>query len=84
MTVPKQQKQQRPASLGSSNAAPIPVQPVPKLLLTVEEAAAALGIKRWKMNLMVQSGEVRSLKVGRLRRIPMWALEAYTRQGMSE
>jgi excisionase family DNA binding protein len=48
-----------------------------KLLLTVEEAAQQLSIGRPKMYQLVMRGEVRSFKIGALRRIPVTALEAY-------
>ena len=40
------------------------------LLLRIEEAAARLGIGRSLMYRLVLSGEVESVHVGRLRRIP--------------
>ncbi|MFD9330036.1 helix-turn-helix domain-containing protein [Streptomyces sp. NPDC060065] len=42
--------------------------------LTVEEAARRLGIGRTKMYEYVSSGEMRSVKIGSLRRIPAEAL----------
>ncbi|MFB7934736.1 helix-turn-helix domain-containing protein [Streptomyces sp. NPDC056039] len=42
--------------------------------LTVEEAARRLGIGRTKMYEYVSSGEIRSAKIGSLRRIPAEAL----------
>ncbi len=41
-----------------------------QLLLRIEEAAARLGIGRSLMYRLVLSGEVESVHVGRLRRIP--------------
>jgi excisionase family DNA binding protein len=49
----------------------------PVLLLRVEEAAARLGIARTSMYQLVKSGEVESVHVGRLRRIPVACLEEY-------
>lgn len=60
--------------------AAIITQPVPKLMLTVDEAGAALGLKRWKINTLIRSGDLHSLKVGKLRRIPVWALETFVHQ----
>lgn len=42
--------------------------------LTVEEAARRLGIGRTKMYEYVSSGEIRSVKIGSLRRIPAEAV----------
>ncbi|MFJ5534483.1 excisionase family DNA-binding protein [Streptomyces sp. NPDC093261] len=47
------------------------------LLLTVEEAARRLGIGRTTCFGLIASGELESVKVGSLRRIPADALAAY-------
>ncbi|MBC7761551.1 MAG: excisionase family DNA-binding protein [Candidatus Saccharibacteria bacterium] len=49
----------------------------PPLLLCVEEAARRLSIARTSMFRLVGSGEVESVCVGRLRRIPVQCLEDY-------
>jgi excisionase family DNA binding protein len=49
----------------------------PVLLLRVEEAATRLGIARTKMYQLVRTGEVESVQVGRLRRIPVACLDEY-------
>ena len=67
----------------SSPNAPITVPedtlntPTPKILLTVEEAAAYLGVGRTTMYALVSSGDVESVLVGRLRRVPPDAVDAY-------
>ncbi len=48
-----------------------------RLLLTVEEAADRLGIGRTLMYALVKDGDVESVHIGRLRRIPAEALPAY-------
>jgi excisionase family DNA binding protein len=45
--------------------------------LTVEEAARRLGVGRTTMYALVASGQVQSVRIGRLRRIPAEALAAY-------
>jgi excisionase family DNA binding protein len=50
------------------------------LLLTVEEAARRLGIGRTTCFALIASGELESVKVGSLRRIPVDALVAYVRR----
>jgi excisionase family DNA binding protein len=52
----------------------------PVLLLKVEEAAARLGIARTLMYRLVRTGEVESVLVGRLRRIPVACLEEYVEE----
>ncbi|GAB2939405.1 excisionase family DNA-binding protein [Streptomyces heilongjiangensis] len=47
------------------------------VLLTVEEAARRLRIGRTTCFRLVLSGEIESVTVGRLRRIPVDALTAY-------
>ncbi|MET9241074.1 helix-turn-helix domain-containing protein [Nonomuraea sp. NPDC003709] len=47
------------------------------LLLTVEEAAHRLRIGRTQMYQLVKTGEVESVCIGRLRRVPIECLAAY-------
>jgi excisionase family DNA binding protein len=47
------------------------------VLLRVEDAAARLGIARTLMFRLLRDGEVESVCVGRLRRIPVACLEEY-------
>jgi len=47
------------------------------LLLTVEEAARRLGIGRTMMFRLVSTGAVKSVVIGRLRRIPAECLQEY-------
>ena len=49
----------------------------PRLMLTVEEAAAAMGIGRTTMFALVKSGDVDSVLIGRLRRVPATAIDTY-------
>lgn len=50
---------------------------VPVLLLRVEEAARRLGIGRSSMYRLLASGDIESVRVGGLRRIPVPALDDY-------
>lgn len=47
------------------------------IVLTIEEAARRLGVGRTTMYGLVTSGEVRSVTIGRLRRVPARCLEEY-------
>ncbi|GAA3961932.1 hypothetical protein GCM10023085_50470 [Actinomadura viridis] len=49
----------------------------PDLLLTVEEAARRLKIGRTLMYSLIASGEVETVTIGRLRRVPTECLTAY-------
>jgi excisionase family DNA binding protein len=48
-----------------------------KLLLTVEEAAQALGVCRTVLYGLVMRKQIASIKIGRARRVPVAALEAF-------
>lgn len=47
------------------------------LVLTIEQAAQRLGIGRTLMYALVSSGEVESVTIGRLRRIPADCIAEY-------
>jgi excisionase family DNA binding protein len=51
--------------------------PIDAVLLTVEEAAIRLRVGRTTMYALVSSGAVESVKVGRLRRVPIECVDAY-------
>jgi excisionase family DNA binding protein len=55
-----------------------------QLLLSPEEAAERLGCRRSFLFTLLRTGEVRSIKLGRLRRIPVRALEDYIEQRLAE
>jgi len=61
------------ALVASCDAVPDPTL----VALTVEEAARRLGVGRTTMYALVASGEVPSVTIGRLRRIPAQALNDY-------
>lgn len=48
-----------------------------RLLLTVEEAGKTLRAGRSTMYRLLESGQIESVKIGRIRRIPVDALQAY-------
>ncbi len=49
----------------------------PRLLLTIEQAAQRLGVGRSTMYGLLVDGEIESINIGRLRRIPPDALTEY-------
>lgn len=67
-TIPAQAAASTPRTSG---AAP------DRLLLTVEEAGATLGVGRSLMYDLIGRGEIRTVRVGRLRRIRPGDLQAY-------
>lgn len=58
-----------------------PKQPTPPLperrLLTVEEAAEYLGVGRTLMYQLIGSGEIQTVQIHRLRRVPKEAIDEY-------
>ena len=48
-----------------------------RILLTVEEAGQLLGIGRTKTYALVKCGELESVQIGRLRRVPRAAIDDY-------
>jgi excisionase family DNA binding protein len=48
-----------------------------RLLLTVPEVASALGVGRNAVYELVLTGQLASIKIGRLRRVPVGALETF-------
>lgn len=61
----------------SGEAAEISSTQPTRLVLTIEQAARRLGIGRTLMYSLVTSGEVESVTIGRLRRIPVECLAEY-------
>jgi excisionase family DNA binding protein len=55
-----------------------------KLLLSPEEGADLIGVGRTQMFELIARGEVESVKIGRLRKIPRDAIDAYIRRLRAE
>lgn len=55
-----------------------------KVLLTVPEAAARLGVARSYLYTRVMRGELVSVKLGRARRIPVHALDQFVERLLEE
>ena len=56
----------------------------PRVMLTAEQAAEAIGVGRTTMFALIKSGELESVRIGHLRRIPADAIDAYTAQLIAE
>lgn len=54
------------------------------LLYTVEEAAEVLTISRWKVFDLIRVRELRSVKIGGLRRVPRSAIDEYIARLLGE
>ena len=48
-----------------------------RLAVTVSEAASMLGVSRAKLYPLITSGEIRSLKIGKCRRVPVREIESF-------
>ncbi|GAA2819041.1 helix-turn-helix domain-containing protein [Saccharopolyspora taberi] len=55
-----------------------------RTLLTVQEAADRLRIGRTKVYALVKSGEIESVRIGRLRRVPVSAIDDYAARLVAE
>lgn len=65
----------RTATIPQARQEPMP--PMDRMLLTVEEAATVLGVGRSLMFELIASGQIESVRVGRLRRLRPDDLRAY-------
>lgn len=54
------------------------------LLFTVEETAEILTISRWKVFDLIRVRELRSVKIGGLRRVPRSAIDEYIARLLAE
>lgn len=60
-------------------------RPMPdRVLLTVEETAEQLGVGRTLVYKLIRNGEIASIQIGRLRRIPLSAIHEYARGLVSD
>ena len=57
---------------------------MPRLLLTVPEAAEALAISRGKLYELLAGGDLASIRIDGSRRIPLTALEEYVSRLLAE
>jgi excisionase family DNA binding protein len=55
-----------------------------RILLTPMEAADALHIGRTKIYDLIRNGELTSIKIGKLRRVPVDAVREYARKQLVE
>ncbi|MEV4762569.1 helix-turn-helix domain-containing protein [Micromonospora chokoriensis] len=55
-----------------------------RIVLTIEQAAHRLGIGRTTMYALVKTGQIRTVTIGRLRRVPAFCLDEYVQNLLSE
>lgn len=56
----------------------------PRVLLSVEAAAEQLSISRTRVYALIKTGDLVSLRVGRLRRVPADAITEFTARLLAE
>jgi excisionase family DNA binding protein len=56
----------------------------PRLLLSVEDAADRLALSRTRLYALIKTGEIVSVRIGRLRRVPVEALTTFTARLIAE
>ncbi len=62
----------------------VEAQGLPKMLLTMEEAAQVLSLGRNTIYDLVLHKQIASVKIGRLRRVPLEALQAFVDQQLGQ
>jgi excisionase family DNA binding protein len=62
----------------------IEAQGLPKMLLTMEEAAQVLSLGRNTIYGLVLRKQIASVKIGRLRRVPLEALQVFVDQQLEQ
>lgn len=55
-----------------------------RIVLTIEEAARRLGIGRTTMYALVKTGQIRTVAIGRLRRVPAFCLDEYVQNLLTD
>ncbi|MEV6706886.1 MULTISPECIES: helix-turn-helix domain-containing protein [Micromonospora] len=55
-----------------------------RVVLTIEEAAQRLGIGRTTMYALIKAGQIRTVTIGRLRRVPTFCLDEYVRDLLAD
>ncbi|MGC5029289.1 helix-turn-helix domain-containing protein [Micromonospora sp. DT229] len=54
-----------------------------RVVLTIEQAAERLGIGRTTMYALIKTGQIRTVTIGRLRRVPTFCLDEYVQSLLS-
>ncbi|MEH1017365.1 helix-turn-helix domain-containing protein [Micromonospora sp. CPCC 206060] len=55
-----------------------------RVVLTIEQAAERLGIGRTTMYTLIKTGQIRTVTIGRLRRVPAFCLDEYVRNLLAD
>jgi excisionase family DNA binding protein len=63
---------------------PLEDMPQAKLLITINEAAGLLNIRRTLFYRLMREGEILTIKVGRTRRVPVMSLREYVLRQLAD
>lgn len=66
------------------NTHPATAPPTIRVLLSVEDAAERLALSRTRLYALIKTGDIVSVRVGRLRRVPADALTDFTARLIAE
>lgn len=77
LAIPAQDSRPRSSIVAEERIINLTVETDDKLLLTVVEAARRLGIGRTLMYELLDAGEVASVHIGRLHKVPVEALQDF-------
>src|SRR5665811_2203462 len=77
IVVPTEARPSRARAIPDEQIINLTIERDEKLLLSVVEAAHRLGVGRSLMYELLGSGQIESMHVGRLHKVPAWALEAF-------
>jgi len=56
----------------------------PLMALSPEQVARTLGVSRTKVFQLIARRELKSIRIGKHRRVPVWEVEAFLRRGVEE
>lgn len=72
------------ATATTTTTTPVSLFPAGALALSPEQVAAALGVPRTKIYQLLASGAIRSVKIGKYRRVPTAEVTAYLERELEE
>lgn len=72
------------ATATTTPTTPTALYPVGALALSPEQVAAALGVPRTKIYQLLASAAIRSVKIGKYRRVPTSEVTAYLERQLEE
>lgn len=84
LVAPPAPRRSRAPAISDEQVIQVTLEQEERLLLSVVEAAQRLGIGRTLMYELLGSGQIESVHVGRLHKVPVHALDAYIERQIQE